>query len=712
MTAKRGAAAVVSADTHMDTPEDSPLNELPEETSVISACKVHRCRFLKYEPSTITSMGFNAAGDMLAVARQNGDVELWNSSLKYFHLHAVVAGRSTAVISSVLWTSTGRLFAASLDGTVSEVNLDTLRFMHTTHANGGPVWCMQYKVAAQQLAVGCEDGRIRLFSIIDDEPLQFHKALGGTGRRVVSLAWHASSDALFSGNDEGVIYHWNVQSGRNESRMTLERFAKQAPAVVWSLLVLDDLTVISGDSNGNVHTWDGASGTLMQTFAQLTADVLTMAVDASESLLFASGIDNQVIQLRKGKGTNQWAYAYSHRAHTHDVRALALSADEAAPLLVSGGVDTHLAWYNAAKFNALRPNKASPIPERPFVSLAADARKVLVQHPNSLEVWSLAATDGHPTMVAQLKLTGEANIVASAISPDGQFVACSTATLLKVFHVAGKSIKKLPLASSVAAPAYSMVFTADSARLVTGDVTLRLIDMASLSLVKTFAPRAALQTKTLAVSQDGQWLACGDIQNNLSVFNLDSMSFYAEFPKPLAMHTCMGFHPAGKILVVATLSNHFACYDVERKTLTEWCRENQHKLPKALFFRQPHIKGLSFHPTQPNSVVFWSQHFLFHIDIELPIVRSDTTTKKRRRTLSTGSLAAAAAAIDSSSDDMPDTPTGQPTYHFIDHYGPIAFAEFFRGPSSPTPELVVVETPFFKMLNALPDALHRPKYGQ
>ncbi|RHY28967.1 hypothetical protein DYB32_005566 [Aphanomyces invadans] len=729
-TKKRSAASIhdaASLQHAVDAPDDSALDDdvVPEEvaSSVITACKVHRCRFLKYEPSTITAMGFNAAGDMLAVARQNGNIELWHASLRQFHLHAVVSGRSTAVISGVVWTSSNRLFASCLDGTVSEVNLNTLRFIHSTHANGGPVWCMQYKASEQVVAVGCEDGRIRLYAVPEDEaePIVFHKVLGGTGRRVVSLALHADSDIVFGGNDEGVIYKWNTRTGRNESRMTLERFAKQAPAVVWSLLVLHDMTVISGDSNGNVHTWDGLSGTLLQTFAQLTADVLTLAVDSSETLLFASGIDNQVIQLRKGSASSgkapssQWAYAYSHRAHTHDVRALAISPgtlstdDGSTPVLVSGGVDTHLVWYNAAKFNALRPNKATPLPQRPFVSLAPQARHVLVQHPTSLEVWALgsanAAAPAAPTMVAQLKLAAEANIVSSAISPDGKFIAASTASVLKVFSVNGRVIKKLPLASTVAHPAYSMVFTADSQRLITGDVAVRLIDLTSLSAIKVFVKKRSVQTKSLAVSSDGQWLAVGDLDNHISVFNLDAMSYYADFPTPQDMHTCLGFHPNGKTLVVATVTNHFACYDVEQKNMTEWSRENHHKLPKTLFLRQPYnIKGLAFHPTQPNSVVFWSQQFLFHIDIDQPIVRDDT--KKRRRTLSVGN------AVDSSSDDVPDTPTGHPTYQFIEHYGPIAFADFFAvDEPSATPELVVVEMPFFKMLNALPDALHRHKYN-
>ncbi|OQS02331.1 U3 small nucleolar RNA-associated protein [Thraustotheca clavata] len=667
--------------------------------SVVSECKVHRCRFLKYEPSTITTVAFNVAGDKLAVARQNGDVELWNVHERECYFDAVVGGRSSAVISSVQWTDSNRLFVASLDGTIREIDLDSLRFVNSLHANGGPIWCMQYHSIDNMLAVGCEDGRIRLFTMDEDEPLYFHKVFGGTNRRVISLAWHARTDTLFSGNDEGVIYHWNTKTGRNESRMTLERFSKQDPAVVWTLNVLDDMTVLSGDSNGNVHTWDGITGTLMQTFAQLTADVLTMAVNTTETLLFASGIDNQVIQLRRSPTTKLWSYAYSHRAHTHDVRALAVSRNEDEPLLVSGGVDTHLVTYPSSKFHIVRPNKISPIPPRQFIALASQKRLLLVQHSNSLDVWTLA--NESPKLLAHINVQGTYNIVSCAISPNGEFIACSTAAELKVFHLQGTSIKKVALSSSVSNPAYSLLFTADSAHLITGDTALRVIDMTTLSLIKTLATPHQLQTKTLCVSNDGQWVACGDIGNNISVFNLDAMLLYAEFPRPNDMHSALAFHPSGKILVVTTVSNNFACYDVERKSLTDWSRENAHKLPKELFLRQSSLMGVLFHPTQPNSIVLWSQRFLLHIDIDQPIGGQHVT--KRRRTMSTVSV-----HEDSSSDDM-DNAGGEPTYHFIDNYGPMAFVGFLS--STTTPELVVVETPFFKMLHALPDALQRPKYG-
>ncbi|KDO35345.1 hypothetical protein SPRG_00194 [Saprolegnia parasitica CBS 223.65] len=699
---KRAAEAMktpaIAEPTTTEEDGDSVEGDMPSPTSVLAACKVHRCRFLKYEPSTVTALAYNADGSRLAVARQNGDVELWNVSGHDVHFHAVVGGRGSAVTSSVQWTATGRLFAASLDGMIREIDLDSLRFTHALHANGGPIWCMQYHASDNTLAVGCEDGRVRLFTMETDEPLYFRKAFGATGRRVVSLAWHTISDTLFSGNDEGVIYTWNATTGRNESRMTLERYAKHPRGVVWSLLVLDDLTVISGDSNGNVQTWDGITGTLMQTFAQLTADVLAMALDPTQTLLFASGIDNQVISLRRSPTTKLFNYTYSHRAHTHDVRALAVSGNADDPLLVSGGVDTHLITYPTIKYNTCRPNKISPLPPRQFLALATEKRLLLSQHTTALDVWSLAGAA--PKLLAQLQMTGDANLVASAISPNGEFVACSTATELKVFRLEGSNVTKVPLSTAIAQPAYSLLFTADSAHLITGDVVVRVLNMHSLSVLKTFSTPHALQTKTLAVSRDGQWLASGDIGNHLSVFNLDSMQYYCELPTPASMHTAIALHPSGKTLVATTISNHFACYDVERKSLTDWSRENAHKLPEELFLLPSSLQGVLFHPTQPNSIVLWSQRFLLHIDIDQPIQAAKAT--KRRR------LSVAAKDDDTSGDDADVAPAS--TFHFVDKYGPIAYAEFIA--TSTLPELVLVETPFFKMLHALPDALKRRKYGQ
>lgn len=52
--------------------------EEPSTPAAGAVCQVHRCKFLDYKPHAILALAFNAAGDRLAVARDSGDIELWD----------------------------------------------------------------------------------------------------------------------------------------------------------------------------------------------------------------------------------------------------------------------------------------------------------------------------------------------------------------------------------------------------------------------------------------------------------------------------------------------------------------------------------------------------------------------------------------------------------------------------------------------------------
>ncbi|RLN96625.1 hypothetical protein BBJ28_00026528, partial [Nothophytophthora sp. Chile5] len=413
------------------------------ELSIASTpLQVHRCRFVDWMPQAIHALSFNAAGDQLAVARGNGDVEIWQVGRKW-HLKFVVPGSAQSKVSALCWApASDRLFVASLDGTLWEMDFQLLCRKNVTDSNGGPIWCMVMNAETQSLAVGCEDGRIRLFSFENDHELYFQKGFLTTGGRIVSLAWHAAAQKLFSGSEAGVIHCWNAVSGRNESRITLENLAKQK-TVVWSLVVLDDLTLVSGDSHGNLSFWNAPTGTLLQKFSHLTADILALCVDSSNSTLFASGVDNQVAEFRRSTaagGASTWAYSYSHRAHSHDVRALALSSKAQTPVLVSGGIDTQLVWYHGDSFNVHRPSKIASMPYRQSIALADEKRVLLVQKSSSLDLWRLAsqsAVTGNPTqkhkLLVELHVDDAFNVSCSALAPNASFVACSTAKELKLF---------------------------------------------------------------------------------------------------------------------------------------------------------------------------------------------------------------------------------------------------------------------------------------
>lgn len=121
---------------------------------------------------------------------------------------------------------------------------------------------------------------------------------------------------------------------------------------IWSLVVLRDFTLISGDNHGRVQFWNGYTGNeLLSTCQQHTSTILCITTNDKEDAVFASGEDSRVICLRKVNRTNdapstslfpsseqkrfaffdsmsncQWIYTNSHRPHTHDVRSLVIAS--------------------------------------------------------------------------------------------------------------------------------------------------------------------------------------------------------------------------------------------------------------------------------------------------------------------------------------------------------------------------------------------------
>ena len=89
----------------------------------------------------------------------------------------------------------------------------------------------------------------------------------------------------------------------------------------------------------------------------------------------------------------QWVVAARKRAHSHDIRALALSPSGLE--LVSGGVDTTLMVYAPSALEGT-PRRVLPIPQRPLVAVARSARLLCCQYPHRVDVWRLGATPAGP----------------------------------------------------------------------------------------------------------------------------------------------------------------------------------------------------------------------------------------------------------------------------------------------------------------------------
>lgn len=174
--------------------------------------------------------------------------------------------------------------------------------------------------ASTQLALGCEDGTVRLLSLEHDS-LSHLRRFDRAKCRLLSIAWGPpvlptmkprpgatvdtgdsddddedvewTDEWIVTGGSDSAIRKWDVKTGRVTDRMTTDKARGERTLVwtvatlgydfhhfsLWALLKLHrDGTIISGDSMGMVKFWDSRNGTQLQSFQGHAADVLCMAV--------------------------------------------------------------------------------------------------------------------------------------------------------------------------------------------------------------------------------------------------------------------------------------------------------------------------------------------------------------------------------------------------------------------------------------------------
>jgi len=269
---------------------------------------LHRSRFVEWSPSAVVAIAGNDDGSSVAVARENGAIELWDTA--HWHCYMTIPGHQEAAVTSVAWVGgsegrAGRLFTAGLDGQVAEWNLVTGKPKYTTDSYGGAVWSMAPEpVAASDargddarwFAMACDDGCVRIFgldSTLEDDRLEYVRTCPKVQGRMLSVAWSPDGKVMATGSSDGCVRLWETASASELLRITVgDGSGKEV--CVWSVLVLPDGTVVSGDTSGNTQFWDGQFGTLLHNFQKHSADVLAIAASLDGASVFSAGIDNQV----------------------------------------------------------------------------------------------------------------------------------------------------------------------------------------------------------------------------------------------------------------------------------------------------------------------------------------------------------------------------------------------------------------------------------
>ena len=511
-----------------------------------------------------------------------------------------------------------------------------MKSQKTAESNGGGVWSLCANNSETKLAVGCEDGSLRIFSLIDGS-LEYERALDRADGRVLSISWADNDLTLFAGCSDSSIRKYDVATGRITGRMTVDTVRSggaREDTMVWAVKALKSGALVSGDSLGNVLIWDSKSCTLIQGIKAHKADVLCLVANEEGDRIYSSGIDRMIIQIglvkdnaptpskktkaaAKTANSSRWVVTGEKRYHSHDVRALALYNQRPHEVLVSGGVDTTLTLASPIrKFPHVSPRRLQPFPHRPLIAISRESRVLLARMGDDrLKLFKLgepeesyksdgesieAPFDGQviPRQsgwkhLLEIKVKAESNLICSTISHSGRFLACSDIASTKIYAI---SLTFKPKRVQLdLPPSNAMCFTPDSSKLIIGTLNskIQVIDLASLQIIASFDEHKVATILDIKCSEDGQWCATGDCKGQIQVYNFGSLKHHATLPA-FPQFTSLAFHSFSPSLVITTYENKFFVFDVVENRLTDWAKEYSDKLPYRFTNRKEKILGSCF----------------------------------------------------------------------------------------------------------------------
>ncbi|BFZ53042.1 U3 small nucleolar RNA-associated protein [Savitreella phatthalungensis] len=740
---------------------------------------IHRSRFVDHVPSGITAIAFShrsSSGDTqsnalrCAVGRANGDIEIWNPRDNWT-CDLVLKGGIDRTIEGLAWANQKgfppRLFSIGGATSITEWSLDGLKPRQTVECNAGPLWSLAISPDQESIAVGCEDGSLVMLDISGGPgAVEYKHALTRQRSRIMSLAF-GPADIIYGGCSDSTIKAWNYRQAKGPivGRMTVDKVGGEH-SLVWSILVLKNGTIVSGDSTGAVKLWDPRFYSLSQNFKVHAADVLCLTSNAAGDTLFSAGVDQKMQTYKLVDQKRRWAHITGRRFHQHDVRAMASYESRTSSIVVTGGVDMGLALIPLAKFLEDKHRIISPVPPSSVrhisIATASEPRLLLKWADHEIKIWALCSAvtndalkddlgDASAQLVSRMRLANQENITYAEISPDAKYIIVCSLDGTKLFALqAGEGLRPKKLhceaIESLASRRASFLSNGELC-ILTRESDLLLFDLTDgqatrkLDLeVDRSADESATRGQTYlrnvrdyAFAPDGRHVGVCDYRNIITFHQINKagtsskvLSHAPALPSAVTAMTWRG--DDGKRLAVACAD--MAVHEFEARTgrLTPWARTNTPRLPRIFSRLKDHPCG-AFFDSRAERCWLWGANWLANIamDQDLPIEEAEqqVALKGKRRRLSTASAVAdddeddedALAAAASLSQDLVASddavaPLGRSPFWMTTRYKPILHVSQL----TPDLEFVVVERPLSDILSdpqaAVPPPFYRKRYGR
>uniref|UniRef100_A0A182NMF3 Anaphase-promoting complex subunit 4-like WD40 domain-containing protein n=1 Tax=Anopheles dirus TaxID=7168 RepID=A0A182NMF3_9DIPT len=589
-------------------------------------CQLHNVQFYNLLPRAIVCSSFCKAQRKLALARDDGTIEIWNMANAPFVEKTITGGEGVSV-EGLAWAD-NRLFSISLAGALVEWDLQpgkTPCVKQSILVTGNAAWCIDVSKDERLLAVGTEGGYINVYRL-DNNEVTYERILDKQEGRIVCCSFDWTGDFLVTGSADAVRV-WDVRNGHAIHKMSTGRSKGTDVTTVWSVCVMKDFTIVSGDSRGRMMVYDGRMGTVLETHNVSTADLFCVSLNEQGGIIYVSGVEPiirlyQRVENETGRGEKVFVRTYIRRGHTHDIKTLATYGKQ----LFSGGLDGLLMVTSSPP---LVRDIYQPFLSAPATMMAADCRLVLLKYVNYLEVWTLAPPDRPSTQggkkVLQIRSKNDEHILSAAIAPNGRWILYSTESnirLLRYDYIAedpanSRLVRVRNTPEHFPATCYRAHFTPNSRGLFLYDRTGGTIHFFTCATEddneeewdhkqSINAGRWLSEIVHLsAVSQCGRYLVCADVASAIVVFEqppaTGKWKRSISLPRYKLPPTAIAIQPGQTRLAVAFPDHKLFVYDFEefQFVFSTYLGGQQ---SEALLANHP-VSGIAFDPRQNATLV-------------------------------------------------------------------------------------------------------------
>ena len=248
-----------------------------------------------------------------------------------------------------------------------------------------------------------------------------------------------------------------------------------ADVSIRSILLLDEVTCVTGDNLGRLMWWDLNTGTVMQTIKSHQASVTSLDSDRTGRIL-ASGVDPYIVTLRLTED-EIWAQSEILKSVQSEVTSMISVPNREDVDLNSLVIGTKAPYVYVWNFHPDRCDSFVTFPPHYNGKVANSERKVLILKPNSVFLHSLGdvSDDSSEKPGIPLKLESACEklieltlpeghvLISSDISNDAKWLCYASCKygvyFLKLFQIANsKDLQNVPLKTRFSTPVKSLMF--------------------------------------------------------------------------------------------------------------------------------------------------------------------------------------------------------------------------------------------------------------